>query len=311
MSNNSDHDVPFILPDDDDDSDIFSSAPASSLGEEEDAIFSSVSTPPVEKRSTTLSGGYGAISAPPARHKVVIGGDATPQTGGFPAVPQTGGFPSVQIGGSAGARLEVLDDLNAISQDFILHEGRNILGNGSNVDIALGDPFISKWHTALTLQRGTLMLEDLSSINGVYLGIADAFTLEDGDEVVMGEQRFIYRASAPMPELQRPFGRHPEPMGMPIPADYPHLIQVMEGGFIGGLYPIHDLLVIGRSRGDVRCPNDPHLEDEHAHIERRGRIFHIHDRQTLHGTYIRVNDAVELIPGDCFVAGRTRLRVQF
>lgn len=320
MSNNQDQDVPFLIPDDDDD-DIFSSAPASSLDEPGDEIFSSVpSSPPqgypapAPQRTNNVSGGYAAIQPHQAnsRNQVVIGADPAqsyPNNAGVQTnfKPSTGGYQAVQQGGAP--RLEILDPHGMALDSFALLEGRNVIGTGTNVEITIDDPFISKWHATLTLEHGALMLEDLSSINGIYLGIADEFQLEDGDELRMGSQRFRYHAATPLPELVRPFATQPEPFGARISKDYPHLIQFVEGGYIGGLYPLHDVIIIGRNNADIRCPQDNLLEDKHASIERRGSSFVVNDLQSRFGTYIRVSDTVELINGDCFVVGQTRLRI--
>ena len=323
MSNNQDQDVPFLIPDDDDE-DIFSSAPPSSLDEPGDEIFSSVpSSPPQgypaqpQQRMNNVSGGYAAVNAQQqqassGRNQVVIGADPASSYPNTPGVqqgykPTTGGYQAVQ-GGNA-PRLDVLDAHGGVMTSLSLREGRNIIGTGNNVELTLDDPFVSKWHATLTLEHGALMLEDLSSINGIYLGIADEFQLEDGDELRMGSQRFRFHAGPPLPELIRPFSTQPEPFGVRASSDYPHLIQFIEGGYIGGLYPLHDVVIIGRNNADIRCPHDNLLEDKHASIQRRGTKFVVHDLQSHFGTYIRVSDAVELINGDCFVAGQTRLRI--
>ena len=74
-------------------------------------------------------------------------------------------------------------------QIFILKEGRNVLGRGSDCDIQIKMTSISKTHAEITLIDGNLQIKDLDSRNGVFykgvkvkkstLVISDKFSLND------------------------------------------------------------------------------------------------------------------------------------
>lgn len=307
MNDKHDPDVPFYLSEDDEE-EVFSSAPDSV---EDDGVFSSV--PPGDggdevfssapssggRSSVTTSGGYAAVSS----------SRGPDDSGDFNSYGSAPGYPPPAPGGHGGETfLEILDAHGATPHEADIPQGRTLLGASDRCDVLLDDPFVSSWHAALTRRGPEIVLEDMGSLNGVYLRIADEFVLEDADEIVVGNQRFIFRAQTPPPEL---FSTQREALalGAPTPHEFAHLIRVLEGGRIGGLYPLHEVLLIGRAGADVSCPDDPDLEEKHASIERRGHQFYLYDLQTNFGTYIRVNGAVELIPGDCFLVGNTRLRV--
>lgn len=310
MSNKHDQDVPFFIPEEDDD-EVFSSVP-------DEDIFSSVSSDNVaayqQPRTANISGGYQAV-APGAKPRMVIGaepeaGAPPPSFNNAPAQSSYGAPAQSGYGAptSGAGRLELLDDHGRPLQDFALTEGRTVVGTSDSADIKLDDPFVSRWHAALTRSGPELVLEDVGSLNGVYLGIADEFMLEDGDEIIVGEQRLVFRSKTEPPRLFDP-GRGADPYGAPIPHNLAHIVLVLDGGLIGGLYPVRDMLTIGSAEADVLCPEDPLLDGTHASIERRGDKFYLHDLQTRFGTYIRVSAAVELFNGDTFIIGRSRLRL--
>ena len=285
MTGDKHQDIPFFVGDD--------------LEEDDDEdVFSSVGVTP---------------SLPP--HGVVpLGHAEAPRasvSGAFPSV--SGAFPSVRMRApeTLRAKLALLTPDNQILREVEVHGTRFILGRQGS-DLALDDEFVSRWHAQLSLApSGALMLEDLDSPNGVFLRIADEFMLEDQDELVIGAQRFIFRHHSPTPKLFEPMAptRHATPrhLGSPMPRAFPHLIHVIEDGHIGGLYPMPDKLHIGQARGEITCPADSWMAPLHAFIERRHDKYYIHDAGSDYGTYVRVHGALELLQGDCFLLGRTRL----
>ncbi len=185
--------------------------------------------------------------------------------------------------------------------------GTRFLIGKDRADLALSDRFVSQWHAQIFDDRGALMLEDLGSHNGVYLRIADDFALEDGDEIIVGTQRLIFRTR---------FDATPDPpRGVPTLGaprrDTPRLLLTLEDGHVGAIYPVSDRITIGRQNADVVPPQDDLLSKKHASIYRQGDDYFLNDMGSQNGTFIRVRGAVELIDGDCFVIGRTRLSISY
>lgn len=198
---------------------------------------------------------------------------------------------------------------NSIPQRFEIRGSRFLIG-GERADLALNDPFTSKWHAQLFSTQNSLMLEDLGSHNGVYLRVADDFALEDGDEILVGAQRLIFR-TRPIPfntSVANAENRSVPTLGAPI-VHTPRVIMMLEDDHIGAVYPLHDQALIGRQNAEISAPQDELLSNQHATITRRGQQYFLHDLHSHHGTFIRVRGAVELIDGDCFMIGRTRLTI--
>lgn len=186
---------------------------------------------------------------------------------------------------------------------------RRFLIGTETCDLELEDSFVSRWHAQLFERDGVLVLQDLASKNGVYLRIADDLALEDGDQIVIGEQRFEFRTSFDESEDER--ADQPAQLGAAWVGSPARLVRRIEGGLVGGVHPIGKRLTIGASEGDIRFPEDTLLASPHAVIRREQDRYLLRDVDSDTGTFIRIANAVELIDGDCFLVGRTRIRLTF
>jgi pSer/pThr/pTyr-binding forkhead associated (FHA) protein len=69
--------------------------------------------------------------------------------------------------------------------------GTFFIGRGSECQLALDDPLVSRKHAAIRIYAGGALIEDLGSRNGVYLNgvrIEKAEPLGDGDQIRIGSQ---------------------------------------------------------------------------------------------------------------------------
>ncbi len=292
--------VPFALPDDEDD-DVFTSVdiPRRETAPEADA---EPSPPPGVKFNT---GPNPAVRAP----------GPSKQPGGSASTAQptqrrpTGSTPAIQLP-QPSLTVEAADI--SVARTVDVNKPTYLIGR-DGADLVLPDEYVSDFHAQLRAQGDVVVLEDLGSENGVYLRIADEMKLEDHDEIVTGHQRFIFRKSwdpPPAPPTS-PFGRRAPVLGGERPGDAARLIQVYHGGTIGGMWRIATSLMIGKQNADVCEPDDPWLSPSHAIIERRGSDFYIKDTNSQFGTFIRLLESVELIDGDYFVVGRTRIKITY
>ena len=219
-----------------------------------------------------------------------------------PAAPTPEAAPAWRIG--------ALDARGQVAREVVV-TGRRFLIGRERSDLALDDPFVSPWHAQLSINAaGELELEELTSLNGVFLRIADDFPLEDGDELVLGQQRFVFHTTSAPPAWRSSAHAEVRVQGGATPGRFVHLIHLLDGGHIGGLYPVRGELSIGREGCTVCCPEDSALHTRHALISpREDGGFVLRDLRSPHGTFIRVGAPVELIPGDVFLIGQTRLVV--
>jgi pSer/pThr/pTyr-binding forkhead associated (FHA) protein len=68
--------------------------------------------------------------------------------------------------------------------------------------------------------------------------------------------------------------------------------------------------VIGRARGMVLFPDDTALAEAHARLVFRGPDLFLEPEPTQNGVYLRIREPQRLQPGDEFIVGAQRLRVQ-
>lgn len=82
---------------------------------------------------------------------------------------------------------------------YLLTEEKTIIGRGSDCDIVIDDPGISRRHMEIdvTDNGNTVIARDLNSTNGMYVEghHVEAATLLDGNTITIGRTRILYWAS--------------------------------------------------------------------------------------------------------------------
>ncbi|MGM0558796.1 MAG: FHA domain-containing protein [Myxococcota bacterium] len=209
----------------------------------------------------------------------------------------------------AAYQLVMMSEKDEVDARIDVSEERFLIGR-DNCDLNMDDRFVSRWHAQLLQRDGALILQDMGSVNGVYLRIADELALEDKDQILMGRQRLEFRTSWDRAE---PDGTSDfvDTLGAPDFESPIRIIRYLEGDRIAEVLPIENELIIGRRHGDIVCVEDPLLSPEHAEIVKHGDDYFLCDLESDIGTFIRVHNAVELVDGDCFMIGRTRFFLRY
>ncbi len=81
-----------------------------------------------------------------------------------------------------------------IEEEYVLSE-KITIGRGTQNDIVLKDPYVSKKHAKIVEDEGTYFLEDLDSANGTYLNnekVLDVTILKNGDRIKLGQIEFLF-----------------------------------------------------------------------------------------------------------------------
>lgn len=149
--------------------------------------------------------------APPAPHPA--GDDLTPDgtviTAARPMSPGARilSSPEVPVGGTPAApshsativlpraRLSLLEGDEPV-REFLLKPGVSVIGRLAQSDIQLPSPDVSRRHAQVNVGPDGCFISDLGSENGVKVNghLVENHRLEDGDVVVLGKQRLIFRA---------------------------------------------------------------------------------------------------------------------
>jgi putative secretion ATPase (PEP-CTERM system associated) len=96
------------------------------------------------------------------------------------------------------ARFEVLHR-DVRESDFELPLGRTIIGRTTENDLQIPSKFISRHHAQVSTDADACTVEDLNSTNGVFIGTRRVkhHRLIDGDIIVLGEHKLVYRDLRP------------------------------------------------------------------------------------------------------------------
>ena len=101
-----------------------------------------------------------------------------------------------------GARMVLMGPAGPAS-DFTL-ETVSVLGRSTQATVRLADREVSRKHSQIDLENGEYMLKDLGSSNGTYVNNKRIFgptALKDGDEVVIGTSKIVFRRGVAKPKL--------------------------------------------------------------------------------------------------------------
>ena len=217
--------------------------------------------------------------------------------------------PGASASGTPNYELVMMSDKEGVDARVEVTTDRFLIGR-ENCDLNMDDRFVSTSHAQLVQDDGVLLLQDLSSNNGVYLRIADELALEDKDQILLGRQRLEFRTSWDRAETDGT-ADFVDTLGAPDFESPVRVIRYLEGDRIAEVRPFDEELLIGRRHGDIVCVEDPLLSPEHAEIVKHGEDYFLCDLDSDIGTFIRVHNAVELVDGDCFMIGRSRFFLRY
>lgn len=176
-----------------------------------------------------------------------------------------------------------------------------------DADIELtDDAMMSPCHLRATVRNDGVWIEDLDSLNGVFLKIKDKVILRDGDMIRAGDHYFMYEFYAPE-RFTEEFGT--EFYAAPHRGERFRLIEILAGGRRGRACMAPDGgIVVGRSEGDFIFAEDEKMSPNHFTIRwtQRGGILVDH---SVNGTFIQIHEPVRVEDGDIFFAGKHLFKI--
>lgn len=98
-----------------------------------------------------------------------------------------------------GPRLDLVDGLRVMKSFTLEADKPARIGRSAQNSIRLNDDRVSRRHCVLSLKEDRCVVSDLGSHNGTKVNghFVSEHTLEDGDQIVVGNTMLIYRASSP------------------------------------------------------------------------------------------------------------------
>ncbi|TAK19475.1 MAG: FHA domain-containing protein [Myxococcaceae bacterium] len=176
-----------------------------------------------------------------------------------------------------------------------LNEGDNLIGREVG-GIFAEDNLLSSRHATVIVKGGAAWVRDEGSRNGVYARVApnQRIELQEGDQFCLG--RIILR-----------FDHRPPPGVMVSPDAVGYLSLVVGRDVDKALFPLAippTGLTLGRSRSDVRFPNDGWISGLHCQLLAIGPQVFLVDLKSSNGTYARIRGTRALNHGDALLMGQ-------
>jgi pSer/pThr/pTyr-binding forkhead associated (FHA) protein len=158
--------------------------------------------------------------------------------------------------------------------------------------------------------------EDMGSLNGVYLKLAQPAELADGARFRVGARIIEFKTAEPLPAAEPLLAEDGEEFWATDLQPLAYLDFIRPNGEKGLRFPITnpDRTVLGRESRpgrpvDVALPDDDWVSGQHAQIRRDGGRFFLEDLHSRNGTFIRAEGPVEVASGDILLVGRVLLRI--
>jgi pSer/pThr/pTyr-binding forkhead associated (FHA) protein len=166
------------------------------------------------------------------------------------------------------------------------------------------DPFVERYHAALTLTEGGVRVDDFSEANGVYLRATGPVRLENGDRLIIGRNVLRFAALSPTPS---------DVLGCPNPGWWGRLDLMIGVDSHAMSHPLRlaETILGCDPEATLRFDAATGVVPTHCRIRRdaSGSTF-VEDLGTGPGTFIRVRSGA-LVPHDAqLLVGRTLIRLE-
>lgn len=252
--------------------------------------------------------GYNLDSAPAA--------SKAPEPQAEPAKPaeqsKAAAAPAASASSDVAASLIMINPDGSPGDIVDLYAGANIVGRDSGPDVFKKDVFLSPQHAQFDVRDNEVEIEDLDSLNGVFVRIRDMVELNHGSMVRIGQEMLRFEL---LDEVE------------PIIAGQSDVVThgSRRGGIWGRLARISGqnkastafLLrakehVVGRERGDILFPDDGYVSGTHARIFKDGERVFIEDLDSSNGTFLQIRKKQTVRSGSLILMGKQpyQLRLQ-
>ena len=218
-------------------------------------------------------------------------------------IQQEGVKPYSELMGYQGQTIRILTGEDA--GDFVDVWPTCVIGR-EDADLIIEDKTLSAKHARINVNEKEIVIEDLDSLNGVFLKSEDKHLLSDNDIIRAGDHFFLYELFS-QEKIEGNYGA--TFYASPSRGERFRLIEILSGGKRGRACAAPDGgIAVGRTDGDFTFPDDERMSSKHFSIRwtQRGGILRDYSEN---GTYIQIHKPVKLSHGDLFFAGKTLFKV--
>jgi pSer/pThr/pTyr-binding forkhead associated (FHA) protein len=213
---------------------------------------------------------------------------------------------SAMAGGVATARLVLLREDGTEGGVLVIEGGPETIGRSHGPPFD-SDAYLSPTHAQLTATREGIIVDDLGSLNGVYLKLEGRTELQHRDFFRVGQELLLFED---LPE-PTPTPDGTERMGSPNPGYWGRVSVMVSPTRIAAGFPVKDDGVgIGREDGDITFPDDGYVSGSHCRVIGDDEGVFLEDLGSSNGTYVRVRKGQLIRAGSLILVGQQLFRVE-
>lgn len=259
--------------------------------------------PDTGARSASVTGRAGARCACGATNthhgRFCVGCGAALQLQQSP--PPTSSFPTWNVERETSARLTTITVDGSEGASYVLGGDHIDLGREEGQIVLRKDPYLCPRHARFRQRDGAWHIQDLGSLNGVFIRVRGSAPLADGDLLLLGLQVLKFGLVNGADQALGPASQHGTLVfGSPAFPRYARLSQRTVEGVTRNVFYLHkDETTLGRESGDIVFSDDPFLSRRHMAIRRdpvRG-AFTVDDFDSSNGTYLAIRGETRLEDG--------------
>jgi class 3 adenylate cyclase/pSer/pThr/pTyr-binding forkhead associated (FHA) protein len=195
-----------------------------------------------------------------------------------------------------------------LAERYSLDQPGTIVGRQGSIRLP-PDPLVAPEHARFTQLGDAVYVEDLGSPRGVFLRLRHAYSLRDGDVILIGQQRlrFDVVASGGPSAVTGTVVMGAVPLGA---APQASLVRLGADNQETDHYPLTGAeTTLGRIKGTHVFPEDCYLSTTHARIRIQDSGYVLEDLTSTNGTFLRIRKRVLARDGDTLMIGEQVLRV--
>lgn len=211
------------------------------------------------------------------------------------------------------AKLVIIAQDGSPGRDYPLLLDQTDIGREEGAIRLPNDPYVCPRHARVVRRGGRLFIQDLGSVNGVYVRLRAQQPLQHGDLVLVGLEVLRFEV---VENAEKGLGpaveRGTQIFGSPAAPRFARLCQrTVEGVTRDVSYMTRDELVVGRESGDLVFSSDPFMSRRHAVVARNvaDQSFSIRDLGSSNGTYLAIRGEAALEAGDHVRIGQHLFRL--
>ncbi len=205
------------------------------------------------------------------------------------------------------ARLALIRPDGSEGGSHVVENAESIIGRGSG-PLFDNDSYLSPRHIKVTIADGQLVLQDLDSLNGVFVRLTSDEEIYDSDVFRIGQELLRFDAiGEPLPTEDGT-----EVLGSPNPGYWGRLSLIVRRGVDGSSFPLMgEEMVLGRERGDILFSDDGYVSGLHAKmtIAEDGTVL-LSDLGSSNGTFIRITEPRAVPFGTFILMGQQLFRIE-